>query len=162
MRSIVISIIFSAVLLIAGVSAADSGVVTLTDGTVIRGEIISLNNGIYKIKTDSLGILEVDEKKIRSVNFAPETPSGSHSGDTQSSDYASQLRALQSMMLNDEATADLVFSLQNDPDMQDVLNDPEIMEAINTGNFNYLFGNPKIQRLMDNANVQQIQRNIGK
>jgi hypothetical protein len=54
----------------------------------------------------------------------------------------------------------LVSALENDPQRQDVLQDPAIMDAIRAGNLDALEQNAKVQRLMDNPKIQEINKKL--
>ena len=61
-------IVLSAVSLPA--RAAELRQFTLADGGVISGEIESVQNGIYTIKSPSLGTITVKDSEIRSIGMA--------------------------------------------------------------------------------------------
>ena len=48
-------------------SSSHAGVrsqVQLVDGTLIQAEIISFSNGVYKLRSKSLGVLSIPEEKV--------------------------------------------------------------------------------------------------
>jgi len=45
--------------------------IELADGSVVNGEVVSLRDGIYTIRTESLGTLMVDEARIRCIHLGP-------------------------------------------------------------------------------------------
>ncbi|HOW54642.1 MAG TPA: hypothetical protein PLR60_08295 [Syntrophorhabdaceae bacterium] len=72
------------------------------------------------------------------------------------SDIKGETQALQQQMLGNQEIMNLILSLQNDPDIQQVLQDPEIMRAVNSGDLNALMANPKFMRVMDKQAVRDI------
>lgn len=141
--------------------AAELRQLTLKDGSVISGEIESVEGGTYTVRSPSLGTITVKDSEIRTI----ETPSGAAA--TQSPANApslpttnSQLDAVQQRLLGDDSIMNSVTALQGDPQFQDVVNDPDVMEALRTGNIDALEHNPKIQRLMDDPRVQEINRKL--
>ena len=54
---------------IAAASASAGGIreVELTDGSVITGEVLSLSNGVYSVKSETLGTMKIGESKIRAI-----------------------------------------------------------------------------------------------
>ena len=64
--------LFFVLLLMIAVSnshAGDSRIIELLDGSVIHGEVINIREGIYTLKSESLGIIRVEESKIRTIRF---------------------------------------------------------------------------------------------
>ncbi|MBL6979322.1 MAG: hypothetical protein ISR61_10255 [Desulfobacteraceae bacterium] len=79
------------------------------------------------------------------------TPGGSVSTD---------LKTLQKSMMNDKEIMGLVLSLQESPEMQELLKDPDIMEAINSGDISALMSNPKFRKLLKNPEIEEIQKKM--
>lgn len=52
----------------------------------------------------------------------------------------------------------MVLSLQNDPDFQEILKDPAIINAVNSGDTNTLISNPKFMKLLTNPKFQKIKK----
>lgn len=129
--------------------------IVLTDGSTIVGEVVSLTNGIYTIKTTTLGELKVEDTRVEIIR--------NNSGRMEESEKNSvqqEILAAQQKMIADESVIQLILALQNDPDFQDVLQDESIMMAISSGDFNALMANPKIVKLMNNSSVQEIKRKL--
>ena len=145
--------------LLAGVltfsaSVATAEVITLMDGSTIKGEVLSMNNGSYQVKTTSLGLISLNKSQVRSISSgAPAAPTPNAATSTSSS----AVQALQSSMTSDRGIMDSIRSLQNNPDMQAVLQDPEVMQAVQSFDLQALANHPKIKKLMQNAEVKRIQ-----
>jgi len=138
--------IFFCVMLLAGILAGDvSGGemrrITLDDGSVITGEIISLNNGLLTIKSVSLGTLQIDESKVRSIN---------------------PVTNIKEEILNNEELLEIILPLQEDPDFQRALEDPSIMEAVESGNMDALLSNPNFLRLLNNPGILEVKEKMAK
>lgn len=144
-------------------SAADIRNIELTDGSVVTGEIVSFSNGIYTIKTESLGILHISSAGIRAITSKPAQP-GTETGPGASSPYnpkfTSGVKDLQQRMLNDPALLKLIMALQDDPEFKQALQDPEILEAIKTGDTGKLGSNPVIQQLLNNPALLEIYKKV--
>ena len=54
--------------------------ITLRDGSVIRGELLSFQNGIYTIQTQNLGRLQIPETNVINIGVAG-APHQNHNGD---------------------------------------------------------------------------------
>jgi hypothetical protein len=99
--------------------------------------------------------LKVEDARVETIR----NKSGKMAGPVESSGQQ-EIMAIQQKMLADESILQLILALQNDPDFQDILQDESIMKAISSGDFNALMTNPKIVKLMNNSNVQEIKRKV--
>lgn len=138
--------------------AADAGEkrrVILVDNSVIVGEIVSMSGGVYTIMTDNLGLLEIADSKVKSIG---NNTSQAINGDTSSN--LNEISGITQKMTTDSSIMQQILVLQNDPDFQEILQDETVMRAIHSGDLNALMNNPKIMKLIENAGVQQIGREI--
>ncbi len=131
--------------------------IDLSDGSVINGEILSLSNGIYTVRSDNLGIIKLEESKIRAIR--PKS-SALESQPAQSSSSPGEMQSLQQKMMSDQQIMGLIQSLQNDPEFKEILQDPEVMRAVNAGDVAALSANPKFMKLLNNATVQEIEKKV--
>jgi hypothetical protein len=153
-------IFFILILLSAGVYAGEFSEVRLIDGSTIYGEILSFNDGVYTVKSSSLGTIKVAESDIREIRV--------QSGNTKDREYASpanssissEVQSLQTLMQNNQDIMAIIFSLQNDPDFQDIMSDPGILNAVNSGDIAALISNPKFISLLNNHKIQEIQKKL--
>lgn len=149
MRWIRVALLSLFLLFVQNAVAGELQVIELTDGSRITGEVVSLVNGVYTIKSDSLGTVRLGASKVRLIRAQSAGASASPS---------QEARALQEKMLSDEEIMSLIQSLQDDPDFQKVLEDPEIMKAVNAGDIPALIANPQFMKLLNNATVEKIRR----
>ena len=127
--------------------------VKLTDGSVMNVEVISMHDGVYTFKSPSLGEFSVNAKQVQSISSSSMPASQTGSANTN-------LNQLQSTLMANPETKNLITGLKNDPDMQAVLSDPEIMKAIQSRDFTALANNPKFQKLMNNPKIKQISGSV--
>ncbi len=141
---------------LCGVSFAAT--VVLKDGTVIQGEVVSLQDGVYTIDTDSAGTLHVRKQEVRSIdeNGKSATTPGVGSPPDASSSDTGLLDAAKSRVAEDPKVLAMILALQNDPAILAVLADPEITKAIAAGDYSALMNNPKIIALMNNEKVREV------
>jgi len=137
------------------VHAGELQEIVLIDGSIIVGELVSLTNGIYTIKTATLGDLMVEDARVETIRNKSGRMEGSEKASVQQ-----EIMAIQQEMIADESIVQLILALQNDPDFQDILQDESIMTAISSGDFNALMTNPKIVKLMNNPSVQEIKKKM--
>ena len=135
--------------------------VELIDGSVLSGEIISFKEGVYTVHSPSLGTIEINESKIRVIRVKPsETATGKTIHPTNTS-IDKELKALQQSITSDQQIMQMIISLQNDPDIQALLQDKVIMEAVSSGDINTLMSNPKFIKILENQDIQNVQRKVG-
>jgi hypothetical protein len=163
MKLLSICLFFLAGLFCVHALAGEVSEIELVDGSKIYGEVVSFSDGVYKVKTKGLGTIQIEESKIRVLRLKPEVViSGNVTlpGSAESASNTSEIQALQHSMLSNTNLLDMILSLQNDPDFQEILKDPVIMEAVNSGNISALISNPKFMKLLSNPKVQEIQKNV--
>jgi hypothetical protein len=157
MKLFTISLVFILNFLAGGAHAGEVREIELIDGSVVSGEVLSLNNGIYTVKSDSLGIVKLEESKVHTIRS--KSPS-MNATPGQSSSSPGQIQSLQQKMMSDKETMGLIQSLQNDPEFKKILEDPDVMKAVNAGDVAALSANPKFMKLLNNATVQEIEKKV--
>lgn len=132
--------------------------VVLKDGTVIHGDIELLQDGIYTVKTDSLGTVRVRKQEVRSIDEDEGAASrpGPESSAPGSAPNDAGLRSIQLSIVQDPKLLTMLLALQNDPDVLAVLGDPQVMKKIAAGDYTELMNDPKIVALMNNDKVRAI------
>jgi hypothetical protein len=154
------SILFILIFLSAGVYAGEFSEIGLIDGSTIYGEILSFDDGIYTVKSSSLGTIKVDESDIREIRVQSGNTKNREYTNPANSSLSSEVQSLQTLMQNNQDIMAIIFSLQNDPDFQDIMSDPGILNAVNSGDIAALISNPKFMSLMNNHKVQEIQKKL--
>jgi hypothetical protein len=147
MRLIRVSLCLVLLLFAQNAAAGGIQVIELTDSSAISGEVVSLANGIYTIKSDSLGTVKLEASKIRAIRAKS---SGTNAVSSQ------EVKALTEKMLSDKEIMVLIQSLQNDPDFKKALEDPAILKAVSDGDISALTSNPQFMKLLNNATVKEI------
>jgi len=139
------------------VHAGEVKKIELKDGSVVSGEIISLSNGKYTVKSESLGKIKISDSKIRSIRSA-----GTAGGGEEENKSYSAIDAMSKKMAGDTELMKMILALQSDADFQAILNDPEVMKDINSGNYGALTANPKFLKLLNKSTVQDISKKVVK
>ena len=151
---------FLLIFLSAGVYAGEFSEIGLIDGSTIYGEILSFNDGIYTVKSSSLGTIKVDESDIREIRVQSANTKNREYANPANSSISSEVQSLQTLMQNNQDIMAIIFSLQNDPDFQEIMSDPGILNSVNSGDIAALISNPKFMSLMNNHKVQEIQKKL--
>lgn len=155
--------------------AAGNSRITLNDGTTIYGKVVGMSDGVYTIRTDTMGDIKVNSDNVVEIssNTAPKNQSninileGNERGsknnysknNNSQNDYSAQQKdanaKVQSMMMNEDFM-DNLMQLNETSEMQSILNDPEVMEAIQNGDYDFLMNNSKMNDLMNSSGIQEI------
>jgi len=141
-------------------SSSHAGVVSqikLLDGSVIQAEIISFSNGVYKLRSKSLGTISVAEDRVQSIRPNKSQISGTPAQlETADPPVGQKVQGLQQKLTSDPKTMEMLLDLRKDPSMIGVLNDKDLMRAIQQGNLSTVIKNPKIQKLMKSKTVGDV------
>ena len=135
--------------------------IELNDGSIISGEIISFGNGVYKIQSQSMGTLEIDDSKIKEIRTKSKSGTSTLSAPSKSFSKTDIQSLAQSIMSNENVMS-MIMGLQNDPEIQKIIQDPSIMEAVNSGDITTLMSNPKFKKLLENPKIQGITGQVAK
>ena len=134
--------------------------IILKDGSRIRGEVLSMQNELYEVRTESIGTIQLGRSHIQSMTtIAVPIPGDSSSADTSVSSQTA-VDSIKSSIMNSPGVMGIIMALQNDPQMKAVLADPEIMWAVQNLDLQTLSNNPKIKALMDNAKIKRIHSTV--
>ena len=131
--------------------------IELSDGSLITGELVGIDNGQYRIRSTTLGEMSVPESAIRSIQ-----PPGSVGAPVARqtapdvSAYGPEIASIQQQLATNPGLMGQITALQNDPAIQAVLADPELTRLILAGDLERLRADPRIQRLMEHPGIQGI------
>jgi len=149
------STIFILILATIQPSIAAESEIHLQDGSIISGEILSFDGKIYRIKSKSLGQIELSESKIDVIRTSTgKTGAGKMPPNPGSKQQ--NITAIQQQLMSNPDIMRLITSLQNDPQVRKLLSDPKLMQSISTGDINALENNPEFKSLLNNPSIQNI------
>jgi hypothetical protein len=161
-----------------------AALVRLKDKSQIAGRIVGLKDGVYEVRTESLGVVNVPESKVASITYeraaapvvagGPETPAATAATPEDADPFDIDLdlfraglattgldfEALLKSMAANPALMVKVEALRKDASLQAVMNDPAIMKAVQSGDLAALLNNEKIKALLENPNVQAVTQDV--
>jgi hypothetical protein len=153
MKTFAIACFLCLTLFAVNAGAGELKTIELKDGSVITGELLSLSGGVYTIKSDSLGVIKLEESKVRAIRS--QAPAGSAAPGT-----GAEVRGLQEKMMSDKEVMSMIQSLQDDAEFKKLLQDPEVMKAVQSGDVASLMANPQFMKLLNNPTVKDIQKKV--
>ena len=139
--------------------AAELQRVVLQDGSSVNAEVLSLNNGVYTLRSPALGKFTVSATQVQAIQAIRGT---SPQAQSATGDTRAEMEQIQSSLLANGDTVKLIMALQNDPDVQAILADGDIMAAIQRGDYESLANNPKIKNLMNKPEMKQITGSVAR
>jgi hypothetical protein len=158
MKAFTIACFLCLILFATGAGAGEQKVIELKDGSIITGEVLSLSGGIYTIKSESLGMIKLEESKIRAIQSKSPEKGGASGGPAAAQGNGTQ--ALQQKMMGDHEIMDMIQSLKDDPEFKKVMQDPGVMKAVQTGDMAALLANPQFMKLLNNPTVKEIEKKV--
>lgn len=165
-------LMFISLFVVGLANAAEIREIHLDDGSSIVGEVVSVENGSYVISTKSLGTVTLASGQIKSISRVGAAANSA----SQQSDYGSpalnstnaapqsglqsSIQQIQSSISSNASLMSSIMQMQDSPEMQAVLSDPELMSAIQRFDIEAIQSHPKIIRLMNSRDMQQIQSDV--
>lgn len=157
--------------LLSSPASARNATLTLKDGSTLRGQVTSLNNGVYTLTSSSLGTVTVAAANVESISYSDRgagVSADSTARNTRSSGRSAlnsgqnqaQIQQLQRSLAADSTTMTMISRLQDDPQLKAILADPEIMRAVSSGDLSALMANEKFMQLMNNPSIKEITRQV--
>ena len=143
--------------LCAHAQSASLRTITLKDGSVIKGNVLQLADGVYTIETGNLGKVNVAESEIVSI-AAEAAPAQPQDTVPSSASLKSRAQEIQANLLSDPEVMTEIQNIMQDPEIRGVLSDPAFMNAImsydpaqiqHNEKTQYLLQNPKFRSLME-------------
>ncbi|MDE2027085.1 MAG: hypothetical protein KGK03_03765 [Candidatus Omnitrophica bacterium] len=140
-------------------------VITLKDGSQIKGVLSGIQDGVYVVKTPIIGDVHVAAKDVASItNGNAASPAGLPMGNTGAmaapamgaSPFDQQLQATQQQLMSNPQNMQLITEMAQDPQIMQALQDPAVMAAINNHDYQALANTPAIKELMTNPHMQEL------
>ena len=158
---VAIVVVFLLILTARAGLAAEPAEIELRDGSVIRAEIISLQDDIYTVKSETLGTIRIEKSRIRSIRMGSgDTAGKSVSPPAPAPDVTAQIKTQAEAMMRDPSIMDTISSLSQDEDVMRVMQDPAIMKAVKEGDIASLMSNDKFMQILNDPNVQAIVKKV--
>lgn len=149
---------------LAAPALAAERIIELADGSQIRGDVVSMSNDKFVVRTRSLGTVTLEAGQVVDMRApkaqaadpqsAGKTPAASPA--TSSGNVSSITATLAG---NPQLMGD-VMALRDDPRMKAILSDPALMKAVQDLDFNTLANDPRIKALMQSPAVKKIQSQV--
>ncbi len=137
---------------LAGPSFAENAkTITLQDGSTIKGNVVSMDNGFYTVETPSMGEVRIADSDIASIAAGE----GSDQPEMQSNIAATpEFQSVQEKVISNPDIMGDIQNLMQDPEIMAVISEPGFIAAVQSGNTTELQSDPRLQRLIENPKIQ--------
>ncbi len=136
--------------------------IELNDGSVIKAEVVSFENGVYTLDNGPLGKISIPASKIKKIEILDLNPASSGNlpviPDTAS--LQSKIEQTRNKITNDPEMMKTIKDLANDPQFQEALKDPELVKAAKSGDVNTLMNDDKFMKLLNNVKIKEIENRL--
>jgi hypothetical protein len=147
--------------------------IILKDGTVLKGNLLSVSGDTYVIHTGNLGDVKVSAGDIQSIsagNVQPAMGTGvgmpmvggtGMAGMSAGAINPAQVNAMASSMMADPQINSIVQEMASDPEMMALMQDPTFVQALMSMNTAQLQNDPRFQQLLANPKMQNLINTVG-
>ncbi len=144
-------------------------VITLKDGSQIKGELAGIADGTYTIKTPIIGDVHVaagDVVSIVSASAMPANVPNAQSDTTPGTPavanpaLSQQIQSAQKDLLNNPQAMMDLQKLGQDPEIMKLLSDPTLVQAVSSQNIDAIQNNPKAQELINNPKMRELMKKL--
>jgi hypothetical protein len=141
---------------------ADQGeqVITLKDGSQIKGELSGIVNGIYTVKTPIIGDVQINANDVVSITKGDAPPAAALPTTASASPLDQQIAASQQRLMTNPQSMAILKEMMADPDIMQALQDPALVQAVTNHDYQGVASNPGVQKLMSNPRMQALLKEL--
>lgn len=147
-------------------------VLTLRDGSQIKGHLIEVDGDHYVFQSLQLGDIRVRASEVQSITTdrgmcaLPAGPSPADPGSllgpsAANSPFYAQVREIQQQYFSDPKVMASLQELANDPEIVKILSDPQLLQAVFSMNPQQIMNDPQAQQLFQNPKIQSLIQQVG-
>ena len=127
--------------------------ITLKDGTVLKGRVVSMANGEYTIQTPYLNELVIQESNVESI--------ADHTRPTLTTDVLkNEVENVQGQVMANPELMQEIQETMSDPKVQAIMQDPDFMKAIMSMDPEQIQNNPKTREMLNQPEIRELFQKI--
>ena len=138
--------------------------ITLKDGSLLKGKVIELHDGIYTVETSDLGRITIPESTILSITpvetATPVYQGSKETGGQQKVQLKTQVEHLQGSILGDPELMGEIQNILKDQEVQSLLSDPKLLEDVLSYDQEKIQNNDNVQDLLNNEKMQDLIKKV--
>lgn len=134
-------------------------VITLKDGSQIKGQLSGIDNGVYTVKTPIIGDIHVAASDVASItngDAAAALPANTSPSLGSTPNMDQQIAASQKQLMSNPQSMATLQEMMQDPEIMQALQDPALVQAVTSHDLEAVKNNPNIQKLMSNPKMQAL------
>jgi len=141
-------------------------IITLKDGSILKGVLLELDAGVYTVKTENLGQVEINESDVLSINVPesiidefPKTNTNQNADITATMDQSQvmiQTQQMQKKLLSDPNLMKDVQNMLSDKKLIELMSDPQLMIDLKSMNKEKIKNNENVQQLINHPQMQNL------
>src|SRR5476649_2261378 len=132
-------------------------VITLKDGSQIKGELAGIDNGVYTVKTPIIGDVHVAASDVASItngNNVPVAAPQNQASGSAAPNMDQQIAASQKQLMSNPQSMATLQEMMQDPEIAQALQDPALVQAVTSHDYSAVQNNPNVQKMMSNPKMQ--------
>ncbi len=137
--------------------AQEIKVITLKNGSILKGKVLQLKDSIYTLETSDLGEVDIPESNILSITSS-EGSSGS--SEAQKTEMKKQIEQVQGTILSDPDIMEDIQDILEDDTVKAMLSDPGLLNDVQSFDPNKIQQNQNVQSLMNNPKMQELMNKL--
>ncbi|MBF0490442.1 MAG: hypothetical protein HQL15_07455 [Candidatus Omnitrophica bacterium] len=141
--------------------AQASQVITLKDGSQVKGDPTGLVDGVYTVHTATMGDVKVNSSEVASIADGSAAPAVPATPGTDPNALNQKIQTAQTALMNDPAMMQQVQAMAQDPEMMKLLSDPALVAAVTSHDVKAIENNPKAQELVNNPKMKALMEQLG-
>jgi hypothetical protein len=140
----------------APVFSAELNDIVLEDGSIIRAEVISFQNGKYTLRSESIGVVTIDSSQVSQILRHKANQSQAPLFSSSPEMFQANVEKAQTMLMKDPEAMQVVASMASDPNFKELLDDPASVAALKSGDMAALLKNPRFLAIMQDPKMQDM------
>ena len=138
--------------------ADEPQVITLKDGSQIKGNLVGINNDVYTVHTPALGDVNVSASQVSSISSEAVPPPQAVNTSTPpaNGDLNQKIQVAQNKLMNDPQMMQQVQAMTQDPELMKLFSDPVLAQAVMSHDVKAIENNPKAQELINNPKMRAL------
>jgi hypothetical protein len=137
-------------------------IITLIDGSVIKGQLIDVQENYYFIQSDTLGMIRIHVNDLASISIKPTASNVVTPLSSPSNPLSSWLNesSLSSLMANPEIMTTIQTMLQ-DPQIAQLLQKEDVLTSVLSLDPQQIQNNPELKPLLNHPKMQELIEKLG-
>ncbi|MCB9747314.1 MAG: hypothetical protein H6755_02790 [Candidatus Omnitrophica bacterium] len=147
--------------------------VTLNDGSILKGEVRELKNGVYTILTENLGTVNIKDTDIASISSQGHVAASAQNqpnlnqmnsmfggmdlgGLLNNPQIMGQMMSLQQTLMSDPQMMTEIQKLMEDENVMQLISDPNLMMNLLNGDPSQIQNNKQVNELLNNPQIKNL------